>query len=474
MDQAGSDADIYLEPDSTRFSKRLEQTTDSEPDESRITIDPNGASVTLRDGEEEPGGKLRVVSQNQSADATLDSRQGRGRLGVGSSGNDRVILRSDGFAGTLRSYHEGTVGVELWGKDQRGHLKVFNSDSNTVVEARSKRVTREVSPGVLEVNTRFGESTVRLSGLDARLELDSRDGSEDDDRNLGGGDLLVRDYSSEDRPDTYVHATADTDTNYGVDNENRPRIFVDGPNATLELGRGNLPGPSRKAVGGGIKLRTDIDQIENDERTNTLLEVEATAPNNTNENREGVVSLRHDGGKKPSDSGTMNSESRGVAFGDVSVPGGAPAMLVEHQPSASIEETVRTKKKVDEGSISKAGPSFGKSIFKVPRGELIDLLLTFGDGASFFLQIGDEEENNYQLDATLEPRTDPEVTLTFDTGVAGDARDDTRTLTVDGDADLAIENETRIDDPPLASALYELLISGTYGEDVASLEVRRE
>lgn len=102
--------------------------------------------------------------------------------------------------------------------------------------------------------------TVRLRGPGSSLRLRGgaeRDSATDDtspEAAFGGGDLVLASQQSP-KDNLHLHARGELDSDYGVDNDNRPHIFLDGVTGTLELGRQKLD-DDRLFSSGTIQLRS--------------------------------------------------------------------------------------------------------------------------------------------------------------------------------------------------------------------------
>lgn len=104
-----------------------------------------------------------------------------------------------------------------------------------------------------------GRESVLLDGTDSTLELsttpEGQGGDTRDEERYGGGELVLQSETDADA-DIQVHAQGEPGSKYGVDDGNRPRIYLNGPRATLELGRHRV-GSDRPSKEGAATIRSE-------------------------------------------------------------------------------------------------------------------------------------------------------------------------------------------------------------------------
>ena len=120
-------------------------------------------------------------------------------------------------------------------------------------------------------------------------------------------------------------------------------------------------------------------------------------------------------------------------------------------------------------------PQFTAEVYSIEEGGTAEITLSTGDAPELEIQIGEQSEDSYELlgriDLTGQPYS--ELTLEFDTAVAGDPDEDA--LTVQEDVDLEILEEATLDGT-LAVSNYDLFLSvvaegGPRQVDLATLSV---
>lgn len=274
----------------------------------------NGGELLLRNSSQTPvvevrsandGGFVSVNDKNNNAHGDLWASNGQSILRVGAqNGGDIDIRTDDGGEMTIRD-SDSDLTVEL------------KSDNGGLINLRNKRasqvVTASATPdgGRLEINTRTGRTSCTLDGEDAALLLTGQpeQGPEDIERQrFGGGELVLR--QGIDLSDLHVHARGERDSDYGVDAGNRPRIYLDGPEATLELGR-KQQHQQAEAVSGQIILR--------DTYNTELLEANAESPTHSGSGRHASeVVFRHgdSSGTVTGAGGAIRSHGDGLMFYD--------------------------------------------------------------------------------------------------------------------------------------------------------------
>jgi hypothetical protein len=244
-------------------------------DESEIHVrDPNGdTGLTVRASND--GGELFVRNSNQTPILEVRSAGDGGFVSVNDDANDAHgdLWAVDGDS-ILRVLAAGGGKIKLDTEDG-GEMTIRDTDSDLTAEIKSvqgglirlknKRLKEAIAAsaerngGRLAVNTGSGQESCTVDGSDAALVLTGQPerGVEDrEHQRFGGGEVVLR--QGADRSDLHVHAQGERDSDYGTDVGNRPRIHLNGPEATLELGRGEQH-QQAEAVSGGIVLRDSYD-----------------------------------------------------------------------------------------------------------------------------------------------------------------------------------------------------------------------
>jgi len=273
-------ADIVLERNSTRVVDTLDIATG--PSRSpEVTIDPSNASVSAGEA------ILRRFALTQSGDDVVKgvAERGGGRLDVLSADSDaRIRLTATGSNGELSmdsaNGAEDVVSINATNGNGEVSLKTpLNSDPVTITAdttsdyltggggmvLRHKRtnnkqvtaVTKDPSGGLVTVHSEGGKRTCSLDGDDAALVLaglPEQNRGDQMDPSFGGGELVLQ--RGVDTPDIQLHAKGERDSDYGNEgpNNQQPRILLDCPEATAELGR-PTQSPEAEAVSGSLHLR---------------------------------------------------------------------------------------------------------------------------------------------------------------------------------------------------------------------------
>jgi hypothetical protein len=253
------DAELYVKADRLTSVGPLHVATGQDTDPS-ITFDHTG-TIDIGPGESGAAGDAAV--EHESEDLTvgqLSARKGAGSLKLrNGNGTQTVSLDASADAGKIElkrgSASDPDTTVTFGDTTDGGEFTVYDTPRNEAV------VEGDVVPsgdGRLRLSDDAGRTTCRLLGSEGALVLsgpkESRSDGSLEDRAFGGGELIVQEEAT--TRDIHVHATAETDSDYGVDAGNRPRVFLDGPSATLELGREKVDA-DREAVSGNLILRDD-------------------------------------------------------------------------------------------------------------------------------------------------------------------------------------------------------------------------
>lgn len=438
-------SDIVLERDATRIVDTLDlASADVSASDQSIRADPNESAVTLyrRTGDQRPS--VGVETSDGTAIATFEHRDvGSTRLELAErAGNQTVTLSSEDGAGALDVSVDDTVRTTLASvRDDRnrggGRVSVSDEDGTERVVARADPVGPELSSGVLEVSNADGNVTGRLVGADGALELTgARDGS---------GEVVLIGGPQTESDDVYVHVTGAEPDESVVDPDNRPRVRLDGRNARLELGRGEL-GPEREAVSGRVDLLSHVGGS-----AETLLSLHAGSAGGT---RFGRVAFARESGGNRSPSGAIEARD-GLVVND--------AMRIDDQGR------VHANRRFDQ-ALEPGGPILWTEDPRPAVGETVELELTLGDSGTATVEI--RHGSSYELLAPIEAtgsangEPDARVWLQFHTDRAGDSS--AQTLTVDGDAVVDVDHRNYAETTPsggIGPGRYECIVLARYGSD---------
>jgi len=320
-------SDIVFERDKTRVVEVLDVATSSQTDPG-VTVDPSGSgsidlpddgsisggSVTVRGSGSvetentsgttvgavrafEDGGQVALASEDSDAEIQLTTRGSNGVLTMTNSAGATEMITvgtTNDTASVSLSSALGPETVSIQGdttSDYRtgggGVVLRHKRTGNTTATA----VTKQSGGGVVTAHDESGVAACQLHGDDAALVLSgTREQGPGDQRaqRYGGGEVVLQqgdpgaDIS---RTDIQIHAKGERDSDYGLDGgrSHRPRIVLDGPEATVELGR-EQQGPNAEAVPGSLNLRgthgwellraNAVDPDEKQETGNERAEIE--------------------------------------------------------------------------------------------------------------------------------------------------------------------------------------------------------
>ncbi len=244
-------ADIVLEQDGTRVVNDVDVAVGPNADPN-VTLDPGGATISVGGGGTDSGTSIGSIearnpddtpviwlSANNGGNAWVFDPDSAGKVGMGAGDGGTITM--DGS--------EGNQTVRLDTDDGRGNIFLWD-------EQDQLQVTVEAGDdgGEIVLNDEEGMQTCFMHGDDAAIELrgqpDQPDYEEGEDR-IGGGELVLS-AAGGGAVDTRVHISGDIAADYGHGRGHRPRIFIDGPSATAELGRGpqeNGGDPAEGSIG---------------------------------------------------------------------------------------------------------------------------------------------------------------------------------------------------------------------------------
>ena len=462
---ARDDPDVVLQRNSTLVVGDADVVPGSSPRSTRCRIDPDGPSLVARDGAGAgPDAGVEVRNDSGRYAAGLRSNGGRGEVPVADENADPGVELDAGFGadGQIRVHdpsYSDPRGARFGAGEGGGSVSVFHAsvaDPVVVGEAYQASGERD-GGGRVRVRAESRNATGELDAGDALLALGGRrETAVTGTASKRGGDLVLRQWApSGASEDVVVHVSGDanggsgaSNSGYGVASGNRPRVYFDGRNATLELGRG--PKANRyEGASGGIRLFSFS--------TDPYVEAGAETWGGADEERTGELVFRKEA--YPSFSieprGTVRSTRGGLLFSDGT---GAPALRV------GTGGVIETKQAVATGTLSAAGPGLPQDFYEVTTGETGAFEMTAGDDASFDVTIANTGSGSYIIDATVSTAGDARLWLEFDTVSAGAS---TRTLGVRGGASVSTDSETGSFGP----GNYRITVSDSNGSDTASLTV---
>lgn len=244
-------ADVHLEKHRTRAIGEIDIAAEQDADPN-VRFDPDTPSLTIGGGDPDENGELRLRNGADSASpAVLSAKGGHGSLVLADRAADPIVSLDADPNDQIPGVHVRN-GTHTTATIQLGQVGMYyaSPEETPAVEADSS--------GTLTVTDDQGRATLELEGATSTLLLSGppETGTANDDdpqTRYGGGELVLRSRSND---DIHLHATGETESSYGVDQSNRPRIHLNGPDATLELGRQTID-DDRPATNGEISLRTD-------------------------------------------------------------------------------------------------------------------------------------------------------------------------------------------------------------------------
>lgn len=314
--------ELHLKSDHVRAIHDLDVAT-TPTGEANVSLNPETATVSLGGSNPDATGAVSVGNASGDEVARLSGTDDAGSLELSDAGS-RAFMKLDAAANNQTSEIEvlegGDVRARVENTNTGGRVAVRNSmQSAPAVDVRATQ-----NGGRVSVTNMGGSLAGELRGEDASLFLNHDQQSGFDA--AGGGELVIGDMDSR---DIHVHATGKFRGTYGLENGNRPRILLQGPEATIELGRGeqDSPGPAKR---GQAVLR--------DDRGEKLLELRATQ-----DSRSEVVFRWSDGGSAVL-RGTIEAVEDGLMFSDAN---GDDALLI-----ATNGEIRTAASSIDEGGLT--------------------------------------------------------------------------------------------------------------------------
>jgi hypothetical protein len=428
--------DIVLERDSTRIVDELRVMRDGIPPEEAVRIAPETATMEVQTDDE--GGAVSIDSDANDGLAVLDGRETGGRLRL----RDRANATGDAVKIELSAVDTGRPLVVR--NDAQEPTTVFTAtpDAGGVIvndDAGARRarmrsdvvIEKERSSGLLEVYDTAGEVTGRVEGDTGAVVLD---------RNESGGEFLLQKIPTPNSSDhdVSVHATADSNSAYGLSQGVRPLVFLNGPDATVELGREkrqdrvDTEGSNRRGEGadGRVVMQYyDTETPSANPGAKQLLEAGVGWPESeqmasTNVRCGELVFRTAQGGT--ADCGSITSCGGGgltLRTGD-----GTPALRIDDQGG------IATAREIVRGGLPLGPLDIVPTRVGALPGAVVDVDVDVGNLTTLHVRFGDESDSGYELTATMTDIEDRSITLRFDTAAAGDTS--TSTLSVVGNAQL--------------------------------------
>lgn len=316
------DAELHLKSDHVRAIHDLDVAT-TPTGEANVSLNPESATVTLGGSNPDATGAVSVGNASGDEVARLSGTDDAGSLELSDSAST-TFLKLDAAAQNQTSEIEvlqgGDVRARVENTTDGGRVAVRNSmQSAPAVDMRATQ-----NGGRVDVTNMGGSIAGQLRGEDASLFLNHNQQSGFDA--AGGGELVIGDMDSR---DIHVHATGKFRGSYGLENGNRPRILLQGPEATVELGRGEQ-GSGAPAKRGQVIMR--------DDRGEKLLELRAT------QNSRSEVVFRWSDGGSAVHRGTIEAVEDGLMFKDAT---GNDALLIAN--NGEIRTAAAT---IDEGGLT--------------------------------------------------------------------------------------------------------------------------
>lgn len=463
--------DIYLESDSTRIVRDLHVATDpqSAPE---IRIAQSTASITL-------GGQQNsyvVVHSEKRPEQSLlysdNNEVGGLRLRDGTevgTPDPKIELTADrGNSPVTIRNRSDEITTEFTTSDDGNGIEVSDNAGDLGVKMKSiEEFEAEAASGFLELYDDNEARTGALYGEESALVLDP---------NETGGDLVFRNLPKRDpdERDVSIHATADSESEYGLEDGIRPLVYLDGSSGTVELGRQeredrvDSEGYSRRGEGSDGRITCnyyDTTAPSANPGAMPLLEAGIGWPPGkrmeTTDVRCGEVVFRTAQGSLE-DSGTLTScGSEGLTVRD---SGGSPALRVEDDGG------IATAKPIVEEGLPITSIQVVPNLVDVNQGAVAEIEIDVGNVRTIDVHLGDEAVDNYALHATIDSISGERVTLQFDTAAAGDSETPTLTTAGEREIDQDAVTETELEEP-LEPASYDVVVEFLDQSDTATVVV---
>lgn len=463
--------DIVLKRNSTRIVDEFHVAINQNRPTPAVRIDPDAAHMHV-ESDLDPGANLAIDAPSNEDLAVLDGRADHGELRLRDRGNasgDAVKIEASwGEGRPLVVRNDALEPTTVFTTSQSGGgISVNDAQATRTARVSSEVIFDEESAGgLLEVHDEGGVVTGRLEGRTGALVLDPND---------SGGDVVLQRVPTDD-PDEFdisVHATADSNSDYGVSQDRRPLIFLDGPDATAALGRQKDPsrvaheGPNERGEGadGRVVLNYQDTEPSLNAGVQRLLEAGIGWPQGqqmaSSNIRCGELVFRT-ARRGSEDAGTITScgdEGLTIRTGE-----GDPALRV------GVEGEISTAQPIMRDALPLGPLDIVPSVVQGIPGDVITIDVDVGNLSELQVRVGDRVDGAYELTATVTNIQSGTITLEFDTAAAGDPS--TATLSVQGTAQVesGSVSETSLSDD-LAPRSYDVHASYATVEDVATMRI---
>jgi len=448
------EGDVLLNRDTTTMVREL-AVYDSNPGRDVIQARPADPGLTVRhnaDRSRDPGVRLHTKTGGIAATLKLSGQESHLSLGTETAGPivDLDASRTrDGLLQVRSPQAPAPMQAAISTVEAGGRVRIYHDEvSHPGVDVRATQSSRSTpGGGRLALRPREDTPTVALDARDASLVLRGRaSGTPTSGEFSAGPSLVLQQYASRDVPENVqIHVSGEQASNYGLDVSNRPRVRIDGYEATVELGRGEAGG-RYAGLRGGFNLRGLSSGS-----TNELLVAEALPGSSAEKSRASLL-MRNDDGNSLATTAEIESQSDGLQIRDAT---NSPAVLLD------TSGVLKTANAINRTALSNVGPRIVGPVPDIPLGTVGEIELTAGDDSTFTVRIAGGSSPSYTIDATVTPASDARLVLRFDTSAAGSA---SQTLSIVGDASLSVTSETRLAGS-LSTADYEIAVSDTYGSD---------
>lgn len=342
------DAEFILKSDRTEAVGELHVARERRSDNPPIELRPSLPGIVAgRGGDSGAGGEFSVVNPDGSVVGAFHSREGTGTLDIFDEDRNSVRIDSDsegrGRIQVRRAAGSGPaatddIAVRIHSTDDGGRLSLVGEADRAerlvaAATADGGKLTVKAPEGVPTGQLGGGDASLVLTGIPETPDRFTNDAGAERSTEWGGGELVVSEYASEvgdEDPETvprdiHIHARAEKNSKYGVDDDNRPRIFLDGPTATLELGRGEVA-ENRVGLAGGIKVRDSDGEL--------VLELDVDTDGGENFGR---VRFLHNDGDGTEFRGSIRAHPEGLMLYDSTE---SPALLITQSGAIETREPI--------------------------------------------------------------------------------------------------------------------------------------
>jgi len=284
----------------------------------RVDTDPRTVRVRSPSAQSDASNEVlgELHAENNAARLRLWEQDSSGARSRG------ISVDTDSDPPGIEVARDGNTTVRIERISTGGRIQLFDT---TRSEPAFVATTTSGGGGELRLTDDQDRTTCHVVGSEGALLLSGTPETLDDQTKsaYGGGEVVLAKWQQSGPRDVHVHATGEGVSDYGVDAGNRPRILLDGPEATLELGRHRL-GSERPAVTGRIRLRDDQGE--------TLLEMRARGGAEDSE-----ASLFWSDGTSRELRGRIRATQQGLVVYDA---GGRKALVIRPDGEVSTRRSV--------------------------------------------------------------------------------------------------------------------------------------